>query len=848
MAQRTFSYHLSNGKTMDLEGDEPPSDAEVEALAKQNGVQLQVADKPEPSPQQVEEALHPTEKPLNVERSTGPANPSAERRHQEDYNSRWGNPNSSVPITDPISKRGRDFLDKPLTDAPSRFGKAVSKYIDPEQTGIQGGVLDTLKNPRAAASTFIESVMGMATNATSPKEIITNLLTAGTTAKLLQGGKKAALGKIADDAANIHGPVQEPPVNMKLDPNLQGGMGDPISSEPVRGQLGNIADEVVNKRPYGPPEQPYGPEPQSYGPEPKPFYKLQDGKMQQVERPVVNELEEMTTAPEPEVAPDTTGVDFESPAPQQQLPESWNILAQKPKSPQQILNEAAIMKRRAMIAARNGQPIETINPQFRSPKPKAPVTGTPPGEVTPPPPTPEVPPNVKNQAAPRQGPIAPLTPPDTPKPLAAPKAPPVKPPVPTQQIPGAILTNNKKAQVAMMSKPHEKESKLRMALDFNRTLLTAYDMSAPLRQGLGMITHKEFWTSLDDMFKSVGSKRGFDTVMKSIEDDPSGYFKRGMSGAGVPLPSYAEKVGLAVHDIPEEIFRGAGGRAAEKWLPGVKQSNRAYNGYIAKLRADGFKRLVKEATAAGKDPENDIVLGKKIADFINTATGRGDLGKLEPVVKQLSDVFFAPKLMASRLQTYNNALNPWKLGILGEKVDPMLRREALRSLFGVVTTGGLISGMAKKAGADVTLDPRSTDFMKIKIGNSRFDPFGGYQQYAVNTAKFISGQSVSSKNPDNMTDLTAGKYGQDTRQDIASRFFTNKLAPVPSLIWSWMGGKEFDGTPFEAKKAILTRTVPIFMQDMAELLQEDPNMVPAHIKALFTTGSFFGGGIQTYGR
>lgn len=1113
MPQKKFSYHLSNGKTLDLEGDEPPSDDEVEAIAKEQGVQLQVADAPtplvkkEPTRQQVEDALHPPEPELGVERGIGPANPSAERRHQEDYNARWGIPGSSIPAVDPISKVGRDWLKTPLTEAPSRFAKQVSQYIDPEQSPT---------GPRAHLSAFVESLGNIGSQATSPGEIATNVLTAGTTANLLRrAGKVGKLGKIADDVANMHGPHEQPYgpeqwpigprehpnikviddqlVDTSIDPNLQGGMGDPmLAGSTPSPHLPEIADDIAT------------------GSKVKPHYRLENGKLVPAER--LPDLEELTTAHEPIASePDTTGVDFESPVAEQQLPESWQTLAERPKSVQQILNEAAIMKRRQLIEQRNAlkaapeqianveemkyvedslppkeepqvgkvrqrlrelydkdqtkpssltmedieegrrltahlnDPLakyndaENIFPEDTAAYHKAksegeaqlrdegfdvsgegqvtkkspsevaanaelersvggkkeldkikldnilsdlekitnkhkPVTGTPPGEFTPPPPTADVrplpteplpPPNVKSQAAPRP-PVAPLTPPDTPRPklekgLAGakprynmgsnlyepvfendldkalfiiaqktpskrnadylafamkhtgldekavlklaettkqtikrqlqggqsgqvkipsindaiqaaptspvsagasgpPKVPPTVPPnvpptggpppvPPTPQIPAAIAAANKKAQAAMMVRAPEKESILRKVLDFNRTLLTAYDMSAPLRQGLGMITHPEFWTSLDDMFKAVGSKRGFETVMKSIEDDPSGYFKRGVSPAGVQLPSYAERVGLAVHDIPEEIFRGAGGRAAEKYLPGVKQSNRAYNGYIAKLRADGFKRLVKEATAAGKDPENDVVLGKKIADFINTATGRGSLGKLEPVVKQLSDVFFAPKLMASRLQTYNNALNPYKLGLLGKtQVDPMLRREALRSLFGVVMSGGMISGMSKAVGADVSLDPRSTDFMKIKIGNSRYDPFGGYQQYAVNTAKFITGTSISSKDPSKRVDLTAGRFGQDTRQDIASRFFTNKLAPVPSLIWSWMGGKEFDGTPFEVKKAVLTRTVPIFMQDMYELLQEDPNLVPAHIKALFTTGSLFGGGIQTYGR
>ena len=57
----------------------------------------------------------------------------------------------------------------------------------------------------------------------------------------------------------------------------------------------------------------------------------------------------------------------------------------------------------------------------------------------------------------------------------------------------------------------------------------------------------------------------------------------------------------------------------------------------------------------------------------------------------------------------------------------------------------------------------------------------------------------------------------------------------------------FDGTPFEAKKALLDRTVPIVIQDLQKLITEDPNLAP-QIKALLAAGAIGGAGVQTYGR
>lgn len=418
------------------------------------------------------------------------------------------------------------------------------------------------------------------------------------------------------------------------------------------------------------------------------------------------------------------------------------------------------------------------------------------------------------------------------KPLAI-RAEEIKAVIPQAQIPGKIRSINQTARAAKLASKEEKEGIIRQALDFNRTLLTAYDMSAPLRQGLPLLHRKEWFSSLDDMFKSWGSERSFKTVMDSIYEHPSGYFK-GIEDptTGKISKSFGEMVGLDLA-TSEEVFRS---KLAEK-IPGVRMSNRAFTGFLSKLRSDTFVSMVDDAKALGKDPETDLVLARSIADFINNATGRGNLGKLEPAAEILSNVFFAPRLMASRVNMYSQVLNPK----FYSELDPQVRKEAIKSLLTVAGFGTTIGELAKLAGANVINDPTNTDFRKIKIGNTRIDPFGGFQQYFVAATRLITGKSTSSVSG-KVTDLTSGKFGRQNRADIASRFFANKLAPLPSFVWSWMENKEFDGEPFEVKRALFNRTVPIVMQDLQELAQEDPKLIPLIIPA------GLGMGVQSYGR
>lgn len=368
---------------------------------------------------------------------------------------------------------------------------------------------------------------------------------------------------------------------------------------------------------------------------------------------------------------------------------------------------------------------------------------------------------------------------------------------------------------------------IRTALARQKSILTAWDLSAPGRQGKAFMANKEWWTSLDDMVKAWGSKDAAKIIDASIEDHPSGYFKKQYIVKGEPA-SFADKVGLdlAPH---EEIFQTKPGKFVSK-LGLVERSSRAHTAFLNKLRSDIFARMMDLSKKAGQvTPETELMYGKKYADFINNATGRGSLKistswNLERNAKMINDVFFAPKNMAGQIRTWGTILDPRTYS----SADPVMRNQALRSLFAVAGMGTAVSMTAKLGGADVSLDPTSADFLKIKFGNTRFDNFGGYGQLPVAAAKLIWGQSTSTV-PNKQGQLTTSNiynpgYGKTSAKDVAERYFVNRLAPLPSFIWALATGREYDGQPFEVKKAIFQRTFPIALNDLIQLSMEDPTL------------------------
>jgi hypothetical protein len=261
----------------------------------------------------------------------------------------------------------------------------------------------------------------------------------------------------------------------------------------------------------------------------------------------------------------------------------------------------------------------------------------------------------------------------------------------------------------------------------------------------------------------------------------------------------------------------------------VRASGRAYTGFLNKLRADVFDDLYNKAKYLGIK-ETDKFMGD-LCEFINAATGRGKLpGKLDKLAVALNSVFFSPRLMASRLSLLNPAFYITK--------EPFVRKEALKSLLSYASVWLTLLGLSALAGAKVGTDWRSSDFAKVKIGNTRIDFGAGFQQYLRMAGQLITGEYISSTTGKIMT-LGEG-YRALNRWDIILRQFESKEAPVASFIANWLKGKDFTGKDFNIPQEIANRFVPMVIGDTVEIAKDNPNLLPLGILGLF------GVGIQTY--
>lgn len=380
-----------------------------------------------------------------------------------------------------------------------------------------------------------------------------------------------------------------------------------------------------------------------------------------------------------------------------------------------------------------------------------------------------------------------------------------------------------------------------------RAIMASFDLSFPFRQGIFLsASHpKEFLAAFAEQVKYFRSEKAFRAGMEEIGSRPTYKYmiqdkkmgrKQGLALTEMGpilglreerfLSPMAEKIGEIpiLKNIPilGQALKGMGG--------GIKASGRAYTGGLNRLRADVFDSLFYDAQKMGLKPEANPAILDGISEFVNVASGRGSSKSLGHSTMILNSIFFSPRLMLSRLQLFNPYFY-WKL-------PKPVRMDAIKSGVGLLGASATILSLAKLGGADVSLDPRSSDFAKIKIGNTRIDIGGGFQQYIRTFAQLASKQVVSTQTG-KVTEL-GSKFGAPTRLDIAARALEYKTTPLVSLVMNALRGKTVFGEKLNIPEEILQRFTPMVVQDFVDLAKDDPKLTPLSLLGVV------GFGLQTY--
>jgi len=354
-----------------------------------------------------------------------------------------------------------------------------------------------------------------------------------------------------------------------------------------------------------------------------------------------------------------------------------------------------------------------------------------------------------------------------------------------------------------------------------KSLKASFDLSTIFRQGWKVLwTSPTIWAknsakAFIDAAQTVGGKNVMDAVNADILSRPNAM--NGLYGKEKLAISNVEE------DFPENIVAKVPviGRL-------YKASETGYTAFQYRTRADVFDKYVEIAKKSGADIEG-------IGKLVNTLTGRGHLKKTESIANTMNAVFFAPRFVRSQFD--------FLTGMAFQKeVGSFARKTAALNLVKVISgTAGVLAIANAVLPGSVEFDPRSSDFGKIRVGDTRFDVSGGMGSLITLAVRQLSGQ-IKSSSSGNIIPLDSDAFGAMTRWDVAWNFTEGKFSPAASLVKDLMKGKTFEGEKLTLQNEAMNLFVPLPISNYLELAS-NPN---AANPVLASIADALGVGTNTY--
>ncbi len=365
-------------------------------------------------------------------------------------------------------------------------------------------------------------------------------------------------------------------------------------------------------------------------------------------------------------------------------------------------------------------------------------------------------------------------------------------------------------------------------------------------------TSREFRTTLDDSF--IG-KQGRMLFFKGITGDfQSGRIwvsslrksfnliwgtftgQRVMDELNAEIisdPQYdmMKKAGVDLFTIEEEM--------PSDWHKHVPYFGRpfeaAHNAYVGTahyMRYRVAQQYFKIADKVGVDLKSKEEL-QSIGKLTNSLTGRGFLPTRGEGPTLVDNVFFSRRLLKA----------DWDI-ITAHRFDKKMtgfaKRQAAINLLHIIGGQAIVLAIASIVlPGSVELDPRSADFGKIKVGNTRYDVSGGQIamiRLAVRLMPLIVNKDAHYKSTytGKLKKLNTGKFGAKTGLDILEDFLENKTAPAMSVVLAHLEGtyRYSDEKP-SFLGDVRELYLPLPIENMFEVLEEGDENAANTLIAIF---------------
>ena len=378
-------------------------------------------------------------------------------------------------------------------------------------------------------------------------------------------------------------------------------------------------------------------------------------------------------------------------------------------------------------------------------------------------------------------------------------------------------------------------------LGLPQKLKASYDMGSRMRQGLVLgWSHPRQWRSnWKPTANALFSEKAAQETMSSLEANPWFSVKSG------------ERVGLGFDDLgghtydwesftpgPERVegFQGMNesfiNRVTDR-IPGIQGSQRSF---AVDLNKAGIEVYAQEAEAMWSAGVRDPEMYKAAIKVINHARGYGAFNPGQ-IGKGVS-AFFSGRNLVARFQV---ALDPFMQP--GALWKPSARQLAAKNLVGMIAGDMALLGLIGTAGAatgiaSVHFNPLKpgADWLKVRIGDTRIDPWGGFIPMARMIARMGAAATTEAG-------LTKTEYDTESVKRELLTFFSNKEAPLVRKFTDAAGLSEaYDPAKLISAKTLVDIYSPFVSQDIWDAVKQQGWEMGLLAGAVSPVGI----GVQTY--
>lgn len=384
-----------------------------------------------------------------------------------------------------------------------------------------------------------------------------------------------------------------------------------------------------------------------------------------------------------------------------------------------------------------------------------------------------------------------------------------------------------------------------------RALMATGDLSAPLRQGIvAMVGNPRTGIrAFKEMHKMALNEAYYEAYHEAVRDSE--------------MYDLATRSGLSLSGVGNNVWTTL---REEQWtsrlinkVPVLKNvaafSERGFAGFLNKMRFDLFNQGAELLMNEGKSFQTHPDQFKAVATYVNAVTGRGPVpSRWEGMFGDLSTALFAPRLITSRLYL-----------LLGGPIVSAVRsgnwnvaKSYVKDMAGFISFGvgtmflaSMLDGVSIEG--DDEDEPLFTqgaadtwtkgDFLNIRVGDTRYDIWGGFAQYIRLFSRIITGQTTSSSGKVKIA-ADAKSIG-DTELGWILRFGQSKLSPTAAFAVGFLSHRNYMGDPFNPVDELQNMAWPLVFQETAESMFGGEDFRPEALATIFLP-SAYGVGVQTW--